>query len=446
MKSILIVDDDKLTRETLAKSLAPEYRVRMAANGEEALAAIRDKDIDVALLDLFMPDMNGLVLQEKINGIGGVRPLVIFITGHGTVDSAVQAMKLGAYDYITKPVHLDRLFLLIEKALETRKLQEENAFLKNKIRERYTPAKMIGESAGIKNILSQLEQVAPTTATVLIEGESGTGKELIANIIHYDSNRAAGPFIKVNCGSFVENLLESELFGHEKGAFTGAVTGKKGRFELADNGTLFLDEVGDLPLPAQIKLLRFLQEKTFERVGSGTTRKVDVRVISATNRDLEKMVATGNFREDLFYRLCVVRVKVPPLRERRDDIDRLVDHFLTWYSETHNRPVAEVSEDLLALLRTHAWPGNVRELMNCMECLVVSATGPCLTPEDIPEYLLAGCRGQKTSAEEDGLLAQNERQLVVDTLRQTGGNKLAAAKILGIGLRTLYRKIEKWGV
>lgn len=446
MKSILIVDDDKLTRETLAKALAPTYQVSMAANGEEALAAIAGNDIDLALLDLLMPDMNGLVLQEKIKSQGHDRPMVIFITGHGTVESAVQAMQLGAYDYITKPVHLDRLFLLIEKAMETRKLREENTLLRNKIKENYTPTKMVGQSAGIKKILGQLEQVAPTTATVFIEGESGTGKELIANIIHYNSARATGPFIKVNCGAFVENLLESELFGHEKGAFTGAIAGKKGRFELADTGTLFLDEVGDLPLTAQIKLLRFLQEKTFERVGGTKTIKVDVRIISATNRNLEEMVAKGEFREDLFYRLCVVRVKVPPLRARQDDIEQLAHHFLQMYTKTHNRPLTGISEELLALMRGHAWPGNVRELMNCVECLVVSATTPQITLDDVPEYLLANCRKHGVDIEADGILARSERQLITETMQQTGGDKPAAAKILGIGLRTLYRRLEQWNI
>jgi len=443
MKTILIVDDDKLTRETLAKALSPDYRVRMATSGEEALAAIREDNIDVALLDLFMPDLDGLTLQARINELARERPAVIFITGHGTVETAVQAMKMGALDYITKPLHLERLFLLIEKALAAKRLQEENTLLKDKLRERYIPTEVVGESAMMQRILAQLAQISATSATVLIEGESGTGKELIANIIHYNSKRAASPFVKVNCAAFVETLLESELFGHEKGAFTGAVAARKGRCELADQGTLFLDEVGDLPVSAQIKLLRFLQEKTFERVGGATTQQVDVRIISATNRNLEELVAKGAFREDLFYRLCVVRVQVPPLRERREDILPLAGHFLRRYRNTHNRPLSGFSPELSRLLHGHSWPGNVRELMNCVECLVVSAPGPMITPEDVPEYLMARCR--RDDAGEEGVLTRNERQLIEETLRRTGGDKTAAAKILGISLRTLYRRLEQWG-
>lgn len=441
--SILVVDDDKLTRETLSRSLADNYKTTTSGSGVEALEMISMGGIDIALVDLCMPDMSGLDLQKKINKLEN-RPVVIFITGHGTLESAVQAMKLGAYDFITKPINLDRLGLLIEKALENRKLREENLFLKKKIRENYDSTKVIGESAAMKKVLEQLQQVSTTNATVLIEGETGTGKELLANIVHYNSNLTTGPFIKVNCGAFVETLLESELFGHEKGAFTGAASARKGRFELAHGGTLFLDEIGELSLGSQVRLLRFLQEKTFERVGGTKTIKVDVRIIAATNRILGEMIKTGDFREDLFYRLCVVRVKVPPLRHRKEDIDQLVQHFLRHYCEIHNLRIKGLDQEVIECMKKYHWPGNIRELMNCVESMVVSTTDPTISVECIPDYIPCGTHELKGFKEGNGLLDQSERQLISETLEKTGGDKVEAAKILGIGLRTLYRKIEKW--
>lgn len=441
--TVLIVDDDKLTRETMARSLADGYHTMTSGSGDEALRMIAAGGVDVVLVDLCMPNMTGLALQEKINGLEQ-RPVVIFITGHGTVESAVLAMKLGAYDYITKPVNLDRLGLLIEKSLENRKLKEENLFLKKKIRENFAPTNLVGNSVVMQKIMQQLLQVSATSVSVLIEGETGTGKELLANIVHYNSSRAAGPFIKVNCGAFVENLLESELFGHEKGAFTGAVAARKGRFELADHGTLFLDEIAELPLPSQVMLLRFLQERTFERVGGSKTLKVDVRIIAATNKDFTELIRNGAFREDLFYRLCVVRVKVPPLRERKEDILPLIHHFIKYYSEIHNRPISGISTDMLDRMQSYHWPGNVRELMNCIESMVVTTTEPLISPETIPDYLPCGCSPSEQEAMDEGVLAQTERQLIMETLHQTGRDKAKTAKILGIGLRTLYRKIEKW--
>ncbi len=448
-KSLLIVDDDKLSRETLARSLAEHYQCLTAADGEEALRIADSAGIDIILSDLMMPGMDGLKLLNEIGSLSEP-PIMVLITGHGTVESAVAAMKLGAYDYVTKPVNLDRLLLLLEKALETRRLRQKNLLLRNKLKESYSPTMMIGSSPAMQKIIDQMARIASTSTTVLIEGESGTGKELIANNIHFNSPRATGPFIKINCAAFVDNLLESELFGHERGAFTGAVSAKKGRFELADGGTLFLDEIGDLPATAQARLLRFLQEKTFERVGGVKTHKVDIRLLSATNRNLEEMVTKGEFREDLFYRLCVVRIKTPPLRQRLEDIPTLVDHFIRHYSETHHRPINGLDRELRDFLNRHPWPGNVRELMNCLECMVVSALQPQLGLEDIPEHLR---RLPPTippeapdSTAPDGILARSEKQLISAALQQTGMNKVAAAKMLGIGLRTLYRKIEKWGL
>jgi two-component system response regulator HydG len=355
-------------------------------------------------------------------------------------------MKKGAYDYLTKPIHLDRLAVVILRAVETLRLRDENTLLKRKFLERYGDAAMVGDSPEIRQLLQQVEQVARTNATVLIEGESGTGKEMIANIIHYNSDRALGPFVKVNCAAFSEGIVESELFGHERGAFTGALTTKKGRFELADGGTLLIDEVGDLPPSVQVKILRFLQERTFQRVGGHRDLKVDVRIVSATNRRLEDLVAEGRFREDLYYRLCVVKFKVPPLRERSQDIDLLSNHFLRHYSETHNRSIDGISDEVRQMMRQHPWPGNVRELMNCIESMVVTSTGKIITLDNLPEHLLSKCAAMQLDPEQGGTLATMERQMIADTLERTGGDKPEAARILGIGLRTLYRKIDRWNL
>lgn len=440
--SLLIVDDDKLTRETLASALGDSYHTMMAKSGRDALEILDTGKVDLVLSDLNMPDMDGLELLEKINQ-QKIRPTVIFITGHASVESAVHAMKQGAYDYITKPVNLDRLTLLLEKALENKNLKEENERLRNDLRDHHKRIHMVVQSSVMKNILEQAAQVATTDASVLIEGESGTGKELIASLIHYHSQRASAPFIKVNCAAFAEGVLESELFGHERGAFTGAVSARKGRFELAHGGTLFLDEIGDLPLAAQIKLLRFLQERTFERVGGSKTFKVDVRVISATHRNLEELVRTGAFREDLHYRLRVVRIKVPPLRERPEDVEPLIMHFLRHFSEIHHRPLEEISDEVLHVMKTHKWPGNVRELMNCVESMVVMTNGNAVTMDSIPDHLHYICEAMQTESMGAGILADMEKQAIVEALRKTFGNKVEASKLLGIGLRTLYRKIDK---
>ena len=441
--SLLIVDDDKLTRDTLADALADDYRTYTAANGAAALSMLQAGDFDVVLSDLMMPGLSGLELMEKISQLAN-RPEVIFITGHATVESAVEAMKLGAADYITKPVRLDRLCMLLQKTLETRRLREENTRLKSRIREDNARVGLVGASPVLMKALDHARQVADTDASVLIEGESGTGKEAIANFIHYQSHRCAAPFIKVNCAAFAEGLLESELFGHERGAFTGAVATKKGRFELADGGTLFLDEVGDLPAAAQVKLLRFLQEKAFERVGGNKTYKVDVRIVAATNRNLRDLVRDGAFREDLYYRLRVVSILAPPLRERNEDIAPLVRHFLRHFGDIHSRPVVAITNEALTAIKTHAWPGNVRELMHCVESMVVMARGDTLTPADLPEYLVFDEASGPPANADSGIMAQMERQAIADALRQTNGNKVEAARLLGIGLRTLYRKIDKW--
>jgi len=441
--TILIVDDDKVTRRTLTMALEDDYDVVSAASGKEALEILSADGIDLVLSDLDMPGMSGLELLEQINRLESPPP-VIFITGQGTIETAVQAMKLGAYDYVSKPVNLDRLMLLITKTLENKNLREENVRLKQQLKESRPSVELIGSAPAMKKVIELAMQVAPTKASVLIEGESGTGKELITNLIHYHSPVAHGPFVKVNCSAFAEGVLESELFGHEKGAFTGAISAKKGRFELADGGTLFLDEVGEMPPSIQVKLLRFLQEKTFERVGGSKTLKVTVRIISATNKNLEELVKEGKFRDDLYYRLRVVKFEVPPLRKRSEDIPALVDSYIRKFSDLHGIPISGISEEAMAAIRAYNWPGNVRELVNCIESCVVMSTGKTIDLASLPEYLTYKTIDADNEMVEGGLLQELERKAIAETMAETGGDKTKAARILGIGLRTLYRKIVKY--
>lgn len=436
--TLLIVDDDKLTRETLAGAFADTYRVLIARNGVEALACLAAGRVDLVLSDLQMPDMDGLALMERLADLEDP-PATIFVTGHATVESAVRAMQLGAHDYVTKPIHLDRLALLLDKALEARALRAENDRLRRRLRESRAATEPVARSATMRRVLDLVEQVAPTDASVLIEGESGTGKELVAHHIHEQSPRADAPLVKVNCAAFAEGLLESELFGHERGAFTGALATRKGRFELADGGTQFLDEIGDLPAPAQVKLLRFLQERTFERVCGNRTHRVDVRIVSATHRDLADRVTRGLFREDLYYRLRVVRIVLPPLRTRREDIASLVERFVAHFGKIHGRPVDAIDDEVMRLLEGHPWPGNVRELMNCLESMVVTSHDGRLSMDGVPDHLLAAGDGDLPRT---GMLAELERRAIAETLLATGGNKVEADRRLGIGVRTLYRKIE----
>ncbi len=442
--TVLIVDDDKVTRKTLSMALEDDYQTVTAGSGPEALEVLGREEIDLVLSDLDMPGMNGIELLERINRNEAPVP-VIFITGQGTIETAVQAMKLGAYDYVSKPVNIDRLVLLIGKSLENKNLKEENIRLKKRLRESAPEVNLIGSSPAMKKVIDLALQVAPTKATVLIEGESGTGKEMITNLIHYHSPVAHGPFVKVNCAAFAEAVLESELFGHEKGAFTGAVATKKGRFELADGGTLFLDEIGEMPPAIQVKLLRFLQEKTFERVGGTKTLKVDIRLISATNRNLEELVREGKFREDLYYRLRVIKFEMPPLRRHPEDIPALVEHYVHRFSDLHGKPIEGIAPEVMEMIKAYGWPGNVRELVNCVESCVVMCRGPVIDINSIPEYLA----GKTIDAETDmegGLLQELERKTIAEVLNDTGGDKTRAAKVLGIGLRTLYRKVEKYGL
>jgi len=442
--TILIVDDDKVTRRTLSMALDDDYTTTTAGGGAEALEILGREEINLILSDLDMPGMSGIELLQKINQLEAPPP-VIFITGQGTIETAVQAMKLGAYDYVSKPVNLDRLMLIINKTLENKDLKEENIRLKKRLKESLPEVELIGAAPAMKKVVELAMQVAPTKATVLIEGESGTGKELITNLIHYHSPVAHGPFIKVNCSAFSEGVLESELFGHEKGAFTGAINTKKGRFELADKGTLFLDEVGEMPPSIQVKLLRFLQEKTFERVGGTKTLKVDIRIISATNKNLEELVKEGKFRDDLYYRLRVIKFEIPPLRKRTEDIPALVDSYIRKFSDLHGIPITGISAEAMAAIMAYNWPGNVRELVNCIESCVVMSRGKTIDVESLPEYLTDQTIDAETDME-GGMLQELERKAITEVLVSTSGDKTKAAKILGIGLRTLYRKVEKYGL
>ncbi|MBU0485776.1 MAG: sigma-54 dependent transcriptional regulator [Proteobacteria bacterium] len=443
--TILIVDDDQITRQTLSMALEDEYSTTMTAEGgQDALRILAEEEVDLVLSDLDMPGMSGIELLEQVNR-AETPPPVIFITGQGTIETAVKAMKLGAADYVSKPVNIDRLILLIDKTLENKRLKEENILLKKKIRENYPDLTIIGDSEEMKKITALALQVASSKATVLIEGESGTGKEVITNLIHYNSPVADGPFIKVNCSAFAEGVLESELFGHEKGAFTGAIATKKGRFELADGGTLFLDEIGDMPASIQVKLLRFLQEKEFERVGGSKTFKVNVRIISATNKNLEKLIQEEKFRDDLYYRLRVVKIEIPPLRRRKDDIAPLVEHFMKKYADFHGKPIRGISKEVMELLKSYNWPGNVRELTNSIESAVVMTRSEIIDLDSIPEYITYKTVDADTDME-GGLMQELEKKTIIETMDETGGDKTKAAKKLGIGLRTLYRKLEKYGL
>jgi DNA-binding NtrC family response regulator len=446
-RNVLVVDDDRTGRETLVDALTEYgYGVMSAATGPEALELLRQNEIDIVLTDLKMPGMDGL---EVLTRAKKIRPdvFVILVTAFATVDTAIAAMKKGAYDYVMKPIDLRQLWVLLERASQSRDLIIENQLLKDQLGEKYDFSKIIGRSRAMQAIYDQVRQVASTHAVVLIEGESGTGKELAANAIHLNSDRSEQPFIKVNCAALPETLLESELFGHERGAFTGALAQRKGRFELADGGTLFLDEIADLSPGTQAKLLRVLQNYEFERVGGTETLHVDVRLVAATNADLSERVKEGRFREDLYYRLHVVPMNMPPLRDRRDDIPLLAAHFVKLYAGQNNKDVRGISAEAMNVLTTYPWPGNVRELQNCIENMVVMSTESMLGPELLPIDV------QHTTVASDGAgipiglsMRQLEEKAIRETLARCGGNRKQAAGILRISLRTLHRKITEYGI
>lgn len=437
--SVLIIEDDKLMRITLEDSLrANDYEVLSSERADEALSFLKERAFDLIVTDVRLPDKNGIELLREIPSLSDAP--VIVMTAFGTIKDAVDAMKLGAFDYITKPFSLEEFILLVERAIEFRRLRQENLKLKQDVGKCFGLSSIIGESNAIKALLSMIEKIASSESTVLITGESGTGKELVATTIHYQSPRRDKPLIKVNCAALPEGLIESELFGHEKGAFTGALKKKPGRFELATGGTIFLDEVGDLPLSAQAKLLRVLQDKTFERIGGTETIRVDVRIIAATNRNLKEEIKRGRFREDLFYRLNVIPLSIPPLRERKEDIPVLVEYFLKKFNSQCGKHVRFSSDAMKALLE-YDYPGNVRELENIIERAVVLSQGGVVKKEDLPFTLSPA----------DSLLlsevsSRAEKEHILKVLKLTGGNKTRAAELLGISRKTLWEKLNAYRI
>ncbi len=450
MTTILLVDDDRAHRTMLRVNLqGAGYETVEVGDGDQVLDALADHEVDLILLDLKMRRMGGIETLEMLREHGRVEPVIV-ITAFSSVESAVEAMKHGAADYVTKPVDIDALQLTIERTLDVEALREENAALRQRLGEQFDFGNIIGRSAAMQKVFETLSLVAPSDATVLVTGESGTGKELIANAIHQNSNRSSGPFIKVNCAALHENLLESELFGHEKGSFTGADRQRKGRFELASHGTLFLDEIGDMSMQTQAKILRVLQEGELERLGGSETVKVDVRLIAATHRDLDKMVAEGTFRQDLFFRLSVVPVELPPLRERSEDIPLLADFFLKRYSKKNRKDIKGFHPQALVLLARYAWPGNIRELENSIERAVILCLGEQITPRELPPQMVPEDFVRSVAdpaVPATGLTLKDvEREVIRATLEQTGGNRSRAAKLLGIARQTLLNKIREYGL
>ncbi len=444
--TILIVDDERNTREGLQRALQDRYDVLLAEDSQKAMKTLESTPVDVLLTDLRMPGGDGMGLLRRALSLSNP-PVCIMMTAYGSIESAVQAMQAGAYHYVTKPVNLDELELVIQRTLDSRRVAAENVNLREQIDRKYGMENIIGESASMRQVFETIQQVAPSRATVLISGATGTGKELIAKAIHNLSPRKNGPFIAVHAAALPTSLLESELFGHERGAFTGAVERRVGRFELADGGTLFLDEVGELEPPIQVKLLRVLEERAFERVGGAKTLQVDVRLVAATNKDLKKLVTEGKFRDDLFYRLSVVAVDLPLLRDRREDIPLLIKSFLDEFSRENGKQVRELTPEALNMLLAYDWPGNVRELRNAIEQMVVLARTERLTVRDVPAAIRGGADLTKINVVRAGMtVGDAERQLIVQALKETNGNRTKAAQRIGISRRTLHRKLKEYGI
>ena len=448
---LLVVEDEKAQREMLEGFLLNQgFSVLSVDEGKRAVEAVHRESFDLVFLDFKMPHMDGLQTLREMKKLNP-ELAVVMMTAYGTIETAVESIKEGATDYLTTPIDLDELLLIIEKVAEKILLQRENRELKERLRERYQFDQIIYASGKMEEVLNLTGRVAKSEATVLIRGESGTGKELIANGIHYASSRANRSLIKVNCTALPENLLESELFGHERGAFTGAIQRRIGRFEQAHGGSVFLDEIGDLSPSLQMKLLRVLQEKEFERLGSNQTIKTDVRIIAATNRDLEEALRKKTFREDLYYRLNVVAIFLPPLRERREDIPPLIDHFLRKYSKKNRRAVPKVSKEARDLLLQYDYPGNVRELENIMERSMVVSRGDTVTMRDLPFQVREEAKEAKLHLEAEGkplntMLSQIERDLIMKALERHGGVQTKAAQSLGINERVLRYKMQKYGL
>lgn len=444
--NVLVIDDEKNIREGLGTALEMDgYKVFLAADGNEGMEFVNRGDMDLVITDLRMPGLSGEEVLSRVSSQSPGLPVIV-LTGHGSIETAVEAMRKGAYDFLTKPVNLDRLSLLAKRALETRELSLQHTVLKQEVEGKLSFENMIGKSPELQKVFDLVKRVAPSKASVLITGESGVGKEMIANALHNLSPRKNKPFIKVHCASLSENLLESELFGHEKGAFTGAIARKRGRFELAHEGTLFLDEIGEIDQNVQVKILRVIQEKKFERVGGEETIEVDVRIITATNRNLEEEIKKGNFREDLYYRLNVVNINVPPLRNRKEDIPVMMNNFMHEFAEENGKKIDSIDIRARNALFSYDWPGNVRELRNCMEGAVVMAQGNTIKLEDLPPGIVKSADNSFMRVPLGTSMEQIEKQVIQENLVANKGNKTKTALLLGIGRKTLHRKLEEYGI
>jgi nitrogen regulation protein NR(I) len=475
MQRILVIEDDETVRDVLHSFLAQRgFEVTVALNGEAGLNLLRSDKFDLLFTDLVMPGISGMDVLREVRAAKIDIPVIV-MTAFGTVQTAVEAMRIGAFDYITKPFSLDELMIVIEKALSVAKLQKENLMLKMQLKKKYNFKGLIGDCSAMQEVYELIEKIADTDSTVLISGESGTGKELIAKTLHFNNlSRAGGPFVPLNCAAIPKDLLESELFGHEKGAFTGAINTRIGRFELAQGGTLFLDEVGELDPSLQVKLLRILQEREFERVGGVKTIRVDVRILAATNKDLEKVTREGKFREDLFYRLNVIPLHLPLLRQRVDDIGLLTDHFINEFSQKRKREPFTFSPEAMSCLLSYSWPGNVRELENLIERLTILVSNKVVTVADLPEKFrqIAGAEraqiaerpdhaapGNTPAALRQGdmefrdsginlneMVGKLERNLIMQALEKTSGVRSKAAQLLSLNRTTLLEKMKKMGI
>jgi two-component system, NtrC family, response regulator AtoC len=451
MATILVIEDEaKLARLLELNLTEAGYATRSAADAETGLKILRQEKIDLVLTDLKLPGMTGLEFLQAARRTAANLPIIL-MTAYGSIETAVEAMKAGASDYVLKPFSIEEIKLIVSRELESRRLREENRSLRDALGQRYEFKNIIGRSPAMQEVLATVERVAPSNSTVLLGGESGVGKDMISRAIHEHSRRAAGPFVKINCTAIPENLLESELFGYEKGAFTGAVTSKPGKFELANEGTIFLDEIGDVPGTIQVKLLRVLQEREFERLGGTKTHKVDVRVIAATNRNLRDALEEGTFREDLYYRLNVVPISIPPLREHKEDIPYLVDSFIARFAKASAKVITGITPAALALLVDFHWPGNIRELENIIERAVVLTAGPKI---DIADIHLDVSPTKVHDADSSGApflpagltLEQFEDEIIKEALRRAGGNKSQAARLLGLSRNALRYRLSKIGV
>ena len=446
---ILLVDDDKNTADGLKKILLQDgYDTGCTYTGNEALDLIEAEHFDIVITDMKLPDISGFSIIEKVKK-KNVDIAVVMITAFSSIQTAIDAMKKGADDYLTKPVNIEELELILKKIWERRLLILQNKELKQKLNDKYNFSGIIGNTPEIQLIFKTIMEIAPTAATVLIYGDTGTGKELIANAIHYSSDRKDKPFVALHCASLSEGVLESELFGHEKGAFTGAISQRRGRFELANGGSLFLDEVGEMNSHVQIKLLRVLETGKFERVGGEKTFESDVRIIAATNRDLEKEIKEGRFREDLYYRLNVINLKLPSLRERKGDIGLLIDNFLVKYSRKNKKDIKGITPQSAKLLDNYDWPGNIRELENTIERAVVMARNEYIEPSDLPSNINVNTKKSRKETfriPSGATMKEIEKKVIIETLQTTNGSKSKAAKILGISTRKIEYKIKEWSM